>query len=98
MPCKDTIMGNQELAARLGVDDIADSRCLNGKNKPQKVSPTSDYNQKQFVHVFQLNGLPDEEDTLESSVEFGKGMAHLFNKIGTSNKYSYTSHKIPVLR
>jgi hypothetical protein len=25
-------------------------------------------------------------------------MAHLFNKIGTSNKYSYTSHKIPVLR
>jgi hypothetical protein len=55
MPCKDTIMGNQELAARLGVDDIADSRCLNHKNKPQKVSPTSDYNQKQFAKSNILN-------------------------------------------
>ena len=38
-----------------------------------------------------MNGMPDEEDTLDNSAKFSKAITHFFTKmIGTSTKSEYT--------
>lgn len=88
-PCEMEIKQDENLAQSLHIDDIMPSRSVDGKDKPQKCTPDSDYYQSQFVRVAKMDGTPEEEDSEENSQEFGKAIAKYLNKMGTSSKYKF---------
>lgn len=90
-PSEEIITEDEDVALRLGCDDILPARSLTGENRVQPSGPGSDYAHRQFVHVAKMNGFPDEEDTRENSEKFGTKIAEFLNTTGTSEKYQFTT-------